>query len=95
MPTLVLKSLICSQQQESPGNDEPYIVVNGQTVWETSAMKSKQRKDIDVSVPFETQAEIKLFEKDGVDPDDLFGVQVVSDSPLGERNLSFMDGREG
>ncbi len=94
MPTLFLESLKCVKQQEFPGNDEVYILVNGDPVWDTSAMKTGQLEQITGVAPiqFEPRAEIKLFERDGADPDDLLGVNFVSDSPLGKQKLTFLDG---
>jgi hypothetical protein len=88
MPILTLISLKCVKQQEI-GNDEAYIVVNGTKVWGPKDMDAGQTRPINVDRLFRYRAEIKLYDKDGLDPDDFLGKHEVTEAEVGERELTF------
>lgn len=61
---LILDSLRCNDAQER--TDEPYLVVNGDTVWGPSSMRTGQTRDIEIGeAPYFTRnAIVELWEKD-------------------------------
>lgn len=60
--TLILRTLRCNDAQEA--TDEPYIVVNGVTQWGPEDMKTRDTKQINRNVPFNSYARIELWERD-------------------------------
>lgn len=59
---LHLDVLHCGDAQER--EDEPYLTVNGVTVWGPGKMRTNQDAPINLDVPFHGTAEIELWERD-------------------------------
>jgi len=90
---LNILSVACIDQQETLG-DEPYLKVNGGTIWEsTGDMTQGETQDVDRIIRFSDSAEVSLWEEDGFpgDADDLFGTRTVdgSQEPGGQFKLPY------
>ncbi|MBD1891578.1 hypothetical protein [Coleofasciculus sp. FACHB-SPT9] len=106
MATLTLKTLYCQETEDWTGSDEPYLRVNGQTVWQGALNDQKDaplfnEKTADpndfLAFDFSGQATIKLFDADAgwFDDDDFLGsIQVTNqDIGLGDQTKPFnLDG---
>ena len=73
MPRLKLLTLTCFDKQDLVGKDEPYLVVNGNTVWGPSSVGDGDSVDLDdvEPIPFATKISVDLYEKDPVADDHL------------------------
>ena len=74
MATMRLVRLVCNNPEDSTGDDDVYILVNGKRVWGPKEMDSspaeKKTKSINYSRDFGSIAEfrVKLFEEDRFSP---------------------------
>jgi hypothetical protein len=82
MPTMRLLRLVCNNPEDSTGDDQVYLHVNGKRVWGPKRMNSspadKRSKEINYSEDFGERIEmiVKLYEEDSSSPG--------RDDPLGE-----------
>ncbi len=88
MPKLKLISLHCTKTEDDFGADEPYIKVNGLTVWGPGSLNDGQTADLTVDCPpFDAQLgqAVELWEQDNppFDPDDFLGSFVLTAPPAG------------
>jgi hypothetical protein len=83
MPTLRLKNLLC-QVTEDNGADEPYLVVNGQTIWGPTSINAGGTKSVNRQFYFVNSAEIKLFEEDAIDANDYLGMVTATSAMKGQ-----------
>ena len=75
---LILHSLRCNDAQEA--SDEPYLVVNGDNVWNATGVRSGQTRSLgNLEVPFGTNAQIDLWESDGSKSDRIGSFRVDFD----------------
>lgn len=86
---LRLKDLKCNDAQEY--KDEPYIVVNGRTVWSSGRMKTGDRKDVNKNIRFRRHALVELWEHD-ISKSDNFGSHQLDAAEHGEDTLKFISG---
>jgi hypothetical protein len=77
MATLHLDRLHCNTTEDNTGADDAYIKVNGKRVWGPYAINDGEGLDIGVSVGFDDQAAIELWDEDSPDSDDILGRHVV------------------
>ncbi len=72
---LRLISLHCEEQEDFIASDEPYLRVDGNTVWGPRNMSAGQTLDLNSVPPFavRSRAPIDLFDQDSPDPDDHLG----------------------
>lgn len=97
MATLTLISLLCNETEDWTGADEPYLRVNGRTVW-SGSLNDGDSKDFGVgqtglNISFSQVATIQLYDKDfgWFDNDDFLGsTQAVTQQiGLGEQTAYF------
>lgn len=90
MATLTLKTLYCHETEDWTGADEPYLRVNGKTVWSGSLNDEQDTNLLDkngnlLTFALNGQATIKLFDKDfgWFDDDDFLGQVEVTTQEIG------------
>lgn len=89
MAQLRLISLTCYETEDNWGSDHAYILVNGNKVWGPTRINDNQRRDLTgvQPIPFTTRAEIELWEKDDLDPDDFLGTSIARAARAGKGEL--------
>jgi hypothetical protein len=96
MPTLTLKTLYCRETEDWTGADEPYLRVNGKTVWSGTLNDNKDAGLVDkktgepLAFALNGQATIKLFDADAgwFDDDDFLGSIEVTNQDIGLGDLT-------
>lgn len=94
--TIVLDRLVC-YDTEDWGADEPYLTVDGSTVWGPGSINNGQTADVNVTRTFSGSITINLYEDDWPDADDYISSIIVYEGAagLGEQSLSFINAGNG
>lgn len=86
--TIVLDYLLC-YETEDWGADEPYIKLNGSTVWGPGSINNGQTVNLNVSRTFSGSVNINLFDDDWPDADDqIANTNTVFEGAAGQGQLS-------
>jgi hypothetical protein len=91
MSILRINAIRCIEQEDFWGDDDTFIVVNGQRVWGPQPMDEGQTRTINAEFAFNRSVEIKLFEVDDLDPDDFLGQVELRATDEGEHHLKFTE----
>jgi len=91
MAILRINAIKCIEQEDTWGDDDIYIAVNGSSVWGPQAMDDEQTRPVNVEVAFNRSVEIMLFEVDDADPNDNLGQKELRASDEGEHHLKFTE----
>ena len=88
MRTCKLIRIRCHKQNEY-FSDEPYLVVNGKTVWSAQGVDAGESREINQAYRFTRKLTVQLFEADpgGIDPDDFIDEQIITPAYAGKGKL--------
>ena len=83
MPRLKLISIVCKDQQDWLGGDEPYLLVNGKRVWQAEGVGSGAELSLETvhEIRFFSTAKVELYEQDAEAAEE---EKSASDDKLGE-----------
>ncbi len=83
MAQLTLHTLICNDQQEDSGPDEPFLLIGGNRI-NLDSMRTGDAKSINhAPFPFSGQITVILREKDWPDSDDHLWDYVINETDIG------------
>ena len=90
MRTCKLIRIRCHKKNEYI-SDEPYIVVNGKTVWSAQGVDEDESREINQVYRFTRELTVQLFEDDpgGIDSDDFIDEQIITPAYAGKGELKF------
>jgi hypothetical protein len=77
-----LVRLTC-ESTEDEGEDELYLIHNGENVW-SGAMNVGQSRDLGIVRPIHGQSVVDLFDEDWPDSDDFLGRVVIPEGEVGQ-----------
>lgn len=72
---VVFKTLKCNVTEDWTGPDEPYLMMNGQVIWDHTreGLNDGEAAHVGVKVQLNGIATVSLFDQDSPDPDDFLG----------------------
>ena len=90
MRTCKLIRIRCHEENEY-GSDEPYLVVNGKTVWSAQGVDAGESREINQVYRFTRELKVRLYEEDpgGVDSDDFIDEHIIRRAHAGRGELEF------
>lgn len=83
MAALHLNSITCFEQEDTWGDDDAYIKIDGNRVWGPYDMDDDQSRPVDVWHNFTTSALVELMEEDDIDNADRLGEFTATTAQVG------------
>jgi hypothetical protein len=85
MLTVGFITLHCNVTEDWTGPDEPYLMMNGQVIWDHTreGLNDGGSAHIGIELPLNGIATVSLFDQDSPDPDDFLGSIAVFPQELG------------